>query len=180
MAREGSAGTVLVGYVVPASGRGSVERQREFMHALKHQLSQRLPDYMVPAQIVLLDHMPLTHNGKLDSTALPGLDAALMHETYVAPHTDTQKRIAAIWAAALGVDQVGLADNFFERGGHSLLVAVVQGQLQSELHINTPIALLFQFPRLSDFVEQAEQCATRVDGDALDRLEMMFEEVESN
>jgi amino acid adenylation domain-containing protein len=106
----------LVAYVVPEAG---VELT---IPALRAGLSRTLPDYMVPAAFVMLDRLPLSPNGKLDRQALPvpGLDAVAA-AGYVAPRTDTEQALAAIWADALGVERVGIEDDLFELGGDSIL-----------------------------------------------------------
>ncbi|WP_435635617.1 amino acid adenylation domain-containing protein [Pseudomonas solani] len=104
----------LVGYVVPAQGDLDTE-------SLASQLRQGLPDYMVPAQWVLLESMPLSPNGKLERKALPQPEAGQSSKAYVAPATATQQHLAAIWQEILGVAQVGAQDNFFELGGDSIV-----------------------------------------------------------
>ncbi|WP_153019910.1 amino acid adenylation domain-containing protein, partial [Pseudomonas aeruginosa] len=116
LAHDGVGGTQLVGYVVADSAEDA-ERLRE---SLRESLKRHLPDYMVPAHLMLLERMPLTVNGKLDRQALPQPDASLSQQAYRAPGSELEQRIAAIWAEILGVERVGLDDNFFELGGHSL------------------------------------------------------------
>ncbi|WP_153887205.1 amino acid adenylation domain-containing protein, partial [Pseudomonas aeruginosa] len=115
LAHDGVGGTQLVGYVVADSAEDA-ERLRE---SLRESLKRHLPDYMVPAHLMLLERMPLTVNGKLDRQALPQPDASLSQQAYRAPGSELEQRIAAIWAEILGVERVGLDDNFFELGGHS-------------------------------------------------------------
>ncbi|MCO4040893.1 amino acid adenylation domain-containing protein, partial [Pseudomonas aeruginosa] len=113
LAHDGVGGTQLVGYVVADSAEDA-ERLRE---SLRESLKRQLPDYMVPAHLMLLERMPLTVNGKLDRQALPQPDASLSQQAYRAPGSELEQRIAAIWAEILGVERVGLDDNFFELGG---------------------------------------------------------------
>ncbi|WP_241092378.1 condensation domain-containing protein, partial [Pseudomonas viridiflava] len=86
---------------------------------LREQLATRLPDYMVPAQIVLLDRLPLTANGKLDKRALP--KPGVVQQRYTAPVGEVEEKLAAVWADVLKLEQVGSTDNFFELGGDSIL-----------------------------------------------------------
>ncbi|PAT50268.1 amino acid adenylation domain-containing protein, partial [Pseudomonas aeruginosa] len=113
LAHDGVGGTQLVGYVVADSAEDA-ERLRE---SLRESLKRYLPDYMVPAHLMLLERMPLTVNGKLDRQALPQPDASLSQQAYRAPGSELEQRIAAIWSEILGVERVGLDDNFFELGG---------------------------------------------------------------
>ncbi|HGE2017553.1 TPA: amino acid adenylation domain-containing protein, partial [Pseudomonas aeruginosa] len=104
LAHDGVGGTQLVGYVVADSAEDA-ERLRE---SLRESLKRHLPDYMVPAHLMLLERMPLTVNGKLDRQALPQPDASLSQQAYRAPGSELEQRIAAIWAEILGVERVGL------------------------------------------------------------------------
>ncbi|EPZ8435538.1 amino acid adenylation domain-containing protein, partial [Pseudomonas aeruginosa] len=103
LAHDGVGGTQLVGYVVADSAEDA-ERLRE---SLRESLKRHLPDYMVPAHLMLLERMPLTVNGKLDRQALPQPDASLSQQAYRAPGSELEQRIAAIWAEILGVERVG-------------------------------------------------------------------------
>ncbi|HBP3556452.1 TPA: non-ribosomal peptide synthetase, partial [Pseudomonas aeruginosa] len=103
LAHDGVGGTQLVGYVVADSAEDA-ERLRE---SLRESLKRHLPDYMVPAHLMLLERMPLTVNGKLDRQALPQPDASLSQQAYRAPGSELEQRIAAIWSEILGVERVG-------------------------------------------------------------------------
>ena len=105
----------LLGYVVPRGDAPSVTELREFA-------GKRLPAYMLPQRIVVLDEIPLTVNGKVDRKALPLPDSArpVVESTYSAPSTEAEKTLAEIWESVLGVSQVGIDDNFFELGGDSI------------------------------------------------------------
>jgi len=131
----------LVAYAVPAGAkRPSVEELRGF-------LRQWLPEYMVPAAFLLLDALPLTPNGKVDRRALPALEAG-PEAVYVAPHGAIEEKLAAAWCAVLGIERVGRDDNFFEVGGHSLLVVRLRDRLQRDLEREIQIIDLFQHTTL--------------------------------
>ncbi|TWH64187.1 amino acid adenylation domain-containing protein [Azomonas agilis] len=151
IAREGIDGAQLIAYVVPITWPADAQAFTE--HCLAP-LREYLPNYMVPARLQLLHAMPLTPNGKLDRKALPAVDDIQPHQTqYLAPTNDLQRQVAAIWAELLKAERVGLADDFFVLGGHSLLVARVVSRLRHELGLDFPLRLLFEQPRLSDFCQ---------------------------
>ncbi|MBW4483043.1 MAG: amino acid adenylation domain-containing protein [Tildeniella torsiva UHER 1998/13D] len=115
---------------------------------LRHWLRQRLPDYMVPGAFVVLDRLPLTVNGKVDRLALPApsLDRPELGHGYIAPQAELERAIAEIWQSVLKLDRVGLHDNFFDLGGHSLLLVQVQSQLQTQLNRTVSLVDLFRHP----------------------------------
>ena len=119
-----AAGKQLVAYV--ATHDASVDSAD-----LRRYLREGLPDYMVPSAFVMLAAMPLTPNGKVDRDALPAPDPrGQLSDEYVPPQTGVQQRIAQVWQELLGVERVGLDDNFFDLGGHSLLVVQLHGRLK--------------------------------------------------
>ncbi|WP_372241582.1 amino acid adenylation domain-containing protein [Pseudomonas sp. SK] len=139
LAQDGPSGKQLVAYVVPADSR---QEQGALRDSLRAALKAGLPDYMVPAHLLLLDQLPLTPNGKLDRKALPQADASQLQGEYVAPQSALEQQIAAIWAQLLKLEQVGLTDNFFELGGDSIIsLQVVSRARQAGIHF-TPKELL--------------------------------------
>ncbi|MEO6035428.1 MAG: alpha/beta fold hydrolase, partial [Verrucomicrobiota bacterium] len=116
---------------------------------LKQYLKQKLPSYMVPSAIVVMEELPLTPNGKVDKKSLPAPDAA-QHSTenYVPPRNATETRLQSIWQEVLGEKQVSVQDNFFELGGHSLLAVRLFAQMESALKKKLPLSLLFQSPTI--------------------------------
>lgn len=121
------------------------------VEALRAHLSQKLPDYMVPAAFVFLKSFPLTINGKLDRKALPepGSERPHLASEYVAPQSDLEKTLASLFQTALRQNAVGVHDNFFDLGADSLLLTTLHRQLQGELKREFPITDLFQFPTIS-------------------------------
>ncbi len=119
--------------------------------ALKSVLREQLPDYMVPAHLIFLERMPLNPNGKLDRQALPKPDARQSQQVWVAPVTELEQQVAAVWADILGAERVGLTDHFFEMGGHSLLAMQVVSRLRQVLGREVPLKLVFEQPRLEGF-----------------------------
>ena len=116
--------------------------------SLRAQLQSLLPDYMVPAAYVRLDAWPLTGNGKLDRKALPAPDGATMlaGRAYVAPRTPIEEVLAAMCAELLGVERVGVHDNFFDLGGHSLMAMRLIAAIRDTFGISLPLKQFFENP----------------------------------
>ncbi|TPG39736.1 amino acid adenylation domain-containing protein [Sphingomonas koreensis] len=129
----------LVGYVV---GAGEPADWREA-------LSATLPDYMIPTRFVAMEALPLTPNGKVDRKALPEAGAAVSRD-FEPPASYDEERLAAIWRPVLKVERVSRNDDFFDLGGHSLLIARLLRRIEAEYGIRVPMAALFRAPRLAD------------------------------
>ncbi|AZE68389.1 non-ribosomal peptide synthetase [Pseudomonas synxantha] len=131
LALDAPSGKQLVAYLASDAEHDALRE------ALKAHLKAQLPDYMVPAHLIVLDSMPLTANGKLDRRALPEPDPQANRQHYVAPRNALESTLAAIWCAVLNVQQVGLDDNFFELGGDSILsIQVVSRARQAGIHFS--------------------------------------------
>ncbi|NJJ59912.1 non-ribosomal peptide synthetase [Pseudomonas sp. B14(2022)] len=131
LALDSPSGKQLVAYLVSDADHATLR------DALKAHLKAQLPDYMVPAHLIVLDSMPLTANGKLDRRALPQPDPEANRQHYVAPRNELESTLASIWCAVLNVQQVGLDDNFFELGGDSILsIQVVSRARQAGIHFS--------------------------------------------
>ncbi|CAN2536701.1 Linear+gramicidin+synthase+subunit+B [Methylocapsa aurea] len=141
----------LVAYVVAAEG-AALE-----IAELRGALARELPDYMIPAAFVALDALPLTPNGKIDRRALPALDldAQIAHR-YVAPRNATEEALCRIFADVLGIDRVGVDDDFFQLGGHSLLAVQIVSRIWRALERQAPLRSLFAAPRIADLAAQIE------------------------
>ena len=158
----------LIAYVVPKPGT------KLEIADLRAALVATLPEYMVPSNFVFLDSFPLTANGKIDRNALPD-PATLEDEAGAAPElprNELERMIAQAWKDALGVDHVGLNENFFDLGAHSLMVAEVQMQLQQLLGRELSLVDLFQFPTVTALANHlnGEEAAPRVSSRAERRL----------
>jgi len=143
MVREDQPGNQqLVGYIV--SDR-TLDREQEpvLIAAIKQLLRQKLPDYMVPATFVMLDVFPLTPNGKVDRKALPSSEFQRT-EKAVAPRDEIEQRLVEIWQTLLGIPEIGIRDNFFEVGGHSLLAVRMITEIAKTTGQHIPLAKLFQ------------------------------------
>jgi len=127
------------------------------------QLKKLLPAYMIPAVMIPLDAFPLTANGKIDKRALPEPDlTTLLSNEYLAPETDLEKQLVDIWQTLLKVERVGVMDNFFDLGGHSLTAVQVANKVQEQFEVKVPIAKFFEEPTirgLTQFIEQSEKTA---------------------
>ncbi|WP_245401954.1 non-ribosomal peptide synthetase [Nocardia albiluteola] len=142
------AGDQLAAYVVAADGDIDTD-------AVRRELSQVLPSYMLPAALVVLDAFPMNSSGKLDRAALPA--PVFEAREYLAPATATERAVAEVFGEVLGIDRVGAADGFFELGGTSLLAFTLQRALNARLGIDLPMATLFTAPTV-------RALAARVDG----------------
>jgi acyl-CoA synthetase (AMP-forming)/AMP-acid ligase II/acyl carrier protein len=133
----------LVAYYVVTSGG-------EFlMSDLRSYLLSKLPDFMVPQYFVQLAAIPLTPNGKVDRKALPKPEAGTFSDRgYAAPRTDIERTIADVWRQVLNIEKVGIHDNFFDLGGHSLLMTQIKSKVENLLGRQISMITLFQFPSI--------------------------------
>jgi len=115
---------------------------------LRAYLREKLPEYMVPSQYVLLEALPLTSNGKINRRALPAPPpiATALEASYIAPRTEVEKTITAIWQDVLQLESVGVSDNFFDLGGHSLFMVKVLSRLRETVNEDLTITDLFRYP----------------------------------
>jgi bacitracin synthase 1 len=125
---------------------------------LRRHLSGSLPDFAIPSVFVKMDRLPRTLNGKIDRNALPTPEEARKRSglDYVAPRNSTEEQLAAIWAEVLGLKKVGVNDNFFDLGGHSLNVLQVISRMQSAFDLELPLASLFKSPTIGTLAEYIE------------------------
>ena len=130
----------LIAYVVPRDPVVTTHAE------LRDFLRLKLPEYMVPAGFVFLDAIPLTSNGKMDLNALPAPDGERpqLTESFVAPRTSIEQRLAEIWSKLLGLNQIGIRDNFFDLGGHSLLAVRLFAEIEKVFSQRPPLSRLFQ------------------------------------
>lgn len=143
-----------------AASNGKWSDPQRLTRALQNYLREQLPDYMAPAAIVSLAAMPLTANGKVDRKALPAPDFSWLTADYVAPRTQVEETLAAIWSEVLGQDLIGVHADFFSLGGHSLLATMVITRVRQTLKIELPQRLFFEAPtvaKLAQFVEETKQ-----------------------
>jgi amino acid adenylation domain-containing protein len=154
VAREDHPGSKrLAAYVVlDASAKSSPQELRKL-------LKEKLPDYMVPSAIVVLDKLPLSPNGKVDRRALPRPEAlgAQRQKPLLPPRSELEKLLLGMWQSALGQERIGIDDNFFELGGSSIQAAVLINKLQDQLGEIIHLVAIFDAPTLGDFAEYLEK-----------------------
>ncbi len=153
LAREDErGGHRLVAYVVSNNGEVSTEELRSY-------LKQKLAEYMVPSSFVMLQSLPLTPNGKVDRRALPetegvGTEAV---EVYIAPRSAMERTIANIWQEVLKLEKVGVNDNFFGLGGHSLLLVRAHSKVSEVLRVKLSMMEMFKYPTISALAEHLSE-----------------------
>ncbi|MBC7910680.1 MAG: amino acid adenylation domain-containing protein, partial [Pyrinomonadaceae bacterium] len=162
----------LIAYLVAATPEGSTLNTSELRGFLK----ARVPEYMLPSAFVFLEQLPLTPNGKVDKKALPApdLERPELETAFVPPETPTEQRLAVIWTGLLGINRVGLFDNYFELGGDSLLATRLASQIRKVFEVELPLKDLFQHPTLAELSAIIEEAVmTQME-------EMSDEEVEES
>ena len=137
--------TRLAAYIVAKAGN-TVE-----LDGLRQFLAERLPDYMIPAVFITLDALPTTSSGKVDRKALPAarLGAVSSRNEFVAPRNETEQRLAAVCASVLGLDSVGVHDDFFASGGNSLLALQLISAVRAEFDLDLPLVAFFSAPTVA-------------------------------
>ncbi|MEH2135788.1 non-ribosomal peptide synthetase [Nostoc sp.] len=120
---------------------------------LKNDLKSRLPDYMIPAQIIVLDKLPLTPNGKIDRKALPVPNGEI-EGLYEPPRNKVEQQLAKVWSAVLECQEIGIHDNFFDLGGHSLLAVKLLNNIQQVFDRQLSLSSLFQNPTIAELAQQ--------------------------
>jgi amino acid adenylation domain-containing protein len=154
LAREDRAGDKrLVAYVVPEP------ETQPGVTELRRYLQEKLPEYMLPSDFVVLERTPLTPNGKIDRKALPMPDRARpdLSEAFIAPRTPLEEMLADAWKQILGREKVGVHDSFFELGGHSLLATQLISRLREIFQIEMPMRYLFESPTIAGLAEKMLQ-----------------------
>ncbi len=142
-------GKLLAAYIVLHNGQSLTPGE------LRNSLKERLPDYMVPSRFVFLDALPLTLSGKLDRMALPPPDYRIseLEENYLPPRTPEEKLLEGIWKKILRIDRAGVFDNFFDLGGHSLLVAALAAEIRKKTGRTLPVNAILQSPTIGQLAK---------------------------
>jgi acyl carrier protein len=140
----------LIAYIVPEPQASPTTNE------LRRWLLSKLPDYMVPSAFVIVDTFPLTPSGKIDRQAITQQrsDRLTLDHSFVAPRNAVEHVLASLWKDVLGVDQIGVEDNFFnDLGGHSLLATQLITRTRDTFHIKIPLQLIFEHPTIEAFAE---------------------------
>src|SRR5262249_48330502 len=135
----------LGGYVVWREGAASDVRE------LRGYFRERLSEYMLPSALVALERLPLTPSGKLDRKMLPAPEGRQEEAPYLAPRTPMEEMLVRVWAEVLRVERIGVHDNFFDLGGHSLIATSMISRVRSEIGIEMPLQSVFEAPTLEAF-----------------------------
>ena len=150
---------------------------------LRDFLKGRLPDYMIPAHFVALEHFPLTASGKIDRKALPApeINRNELGVSYRAPRNPSEEMLARLWSQFLGIERIGIDDNFFQMGGHSVLATRVIAWVREMFQVEVPLRTLFEAPTISDFItiitqKQIEQTDSELLAQVLAELEQQPED----
>ncbi len=149
VAREGPPGTRLIAYVVAPT------RLRPTVRAMRRAISKRLGEWMVPASFLFVEALPRTPSGKIDRKALPesGGSRPELEGRFVAPRNPVEAKVARIWCEILGLEEVGIYDNFFDLGGDSLLVVQLALEMEKQLRTPVPVASILQTPRVAELAD---------------------------
>ncbi|HEX8559980.1 MAG TPA: amino acid adenylation domain-containing protein [Pyrinomonadaceae bacterium] len=149
---RGDSAPLLVSYIVTRPGFAPTSGE------LRRRLKEQLPEYMIPSAFVILDEMPLTPNGKVNRAALPEPEQTLAdaESAYLAPRTPVEEELADIWAGMLGLARVGVHDNFFDLGGHSLVATQVVSRVRQAFHLELPLRALFEAPTVAELAAHVE------------------------
>lgn len=144
----------LVAYIVTREPAHNIP-----INELRNHISSRLPDYMMPSAFVKMDEFPRTPSGKIDRRNLPAPDTKrpLINQQFLAPGTEAEKEMAALWCGLLLVDEIGIEDNFFELGGNSLLALQFIAHYQIQTGIEIPVVKLYQFPTIKGLLNFIKQ-----------------------
>ncbi|MGK7940310.1 MAG: amino acid adenylation domain-containing protein [Crocosphaera sp.] len=138
----------IIAYIVPQDISVIPNSQLQIFQQFRQFLSQKLPNYMIPAKFVLLATLPLTPNGKIARRLLAARDESesVAKETLIAPRNPLELQLSNIWQKVLRIESIGVQDNFFDLGGHSLLAVRLVAEIERALHQKLPLGTLFQFP----------------------------------
>jgi amino acid adenylation domain-containing protein len=162
----------LVAYVVPELQDEKIDngsRKAELrISELREHLLGKLPQYMMPSSYVQLEELPLNHNGKIDRKNLPQPDTDTPEQEYVGPGSATEEALCRLWQEVLRRKHVGIHDNFFKIGGHSLLGARVAARMRESFKVDIPLRRIFESPTVAQLAEAIDQITQSIGADSTD------------
>ena len=166
---DGGSSPRLAAYLV------STQTPPPTVNELRAHLRQSLPEYMLPSFFIFLDGLPLSPSGKVDRKALPAPDSARPEQEaeYAPPQTATEQRLTEICADLLGIDRVGIYDNFFDLGGHSLLATQFISRIREDFAVEMPLRMLFEHPMvavLAQEIEHLKEAGAQPSGPTIQRV----------
>jgi acyl carrier protein len=150
---QGEESPRLVGYV-----KTSIPEPLDLVGSIKSSLSNILPEHMVPSALLIVDEWPLTPSGKIDRKALPAFDGSHHEEGYVAPGTQTERKLIDMWSQQLNIDSknIGVTSDFFELGGDSLLSIRLVSSIRSEFDVELSTKTIFEFPYIQYLAKEID------------------------
>jgi len=156
---------VVVAAVEPIVPGGTFELAAYLTHepdltTIRVALTERLPDYMVPAHLATIDRLPLNKSGKIDRRALPSPQRPDRGGKSEQPVNETERELAQVWREVLGTEELSVTDDFFELGGHSLKITKLVSQIQERLGVRVPLATVFEAPTVRDLSQRLVDAAT--------------------
>jgi amino acid adenylation domain-containing protein len=151
--QDGPGEKQLACYVVPSEAHQGP--QDELLNTVREHLRAKLPAYMVPTGFVVMSELPLTANGKIDRRSLPAptVQSSALKAEHVAPRNTIERALAAIWGRVLNASDIGIHEDFFDLGGHSLIGIQLLGQVEQQFNRTLPLKSLFEAPTIAQFAE---------------------------
>ncbi len=162
MAKEVQGSLQIVAYVKPLDlamvTNTEESSESQFKAALRSELKEKLPEYMLPTIVMIIESWPLNANGKVDKKALPEPDRASIGQEYIAPKTEVEEHLAKVWSELLNleVQQISTTANFFELGGHSLLISRLVAALNEQYEISLALKEVFELPTIKGIAALVE------------------------
>jgi amino acid adenylation domain-containing protein len=160
----------LVAYVVPSwksvEGDNGSGKAGPRTSEMSEYLRAKLPEYMVPSAYVQLEALPLNHNGKIDRKSLPQPDTNTPQDDYVGPRNPTEETLCGLWQEVLRREPVGIHDNFFKIGGHSLRAAQVVARMRESFKVDIPLRRMFEAPTIAQLAEVIDQVLQTAGGNS--------------
>jgi amino acid adenylation domain-containing protein len=167
VARENNFGEkYLIAYIVPSSIQNlkpprmeRSEEQRKIQNPIRSFLAQKLPDYMIPSDFIFLEKLPLTPNGKIDRRALPEIDRSIQEtkNSFVQPRNELELKLNQIWQKVLGIESIGIYDDFFALGGNSLLLVRLLAEIEKIFDSSITLKALFGFSTIAELANILSQ-----------------------